>query len=335
MHSQECPRISDFARRRNGGSPDLSLRTVPLLGGLENCGVFKVEVTWTVSGRPCSDIFVAKRLVDGAIREVAVWKALMGTAAAETMPAMYGAQSLGHREAYLYLEYVEQSVAWPWKDTSTSVAVLKAVADVHSAFLDSGGSFDDWDYESELVQSASLTVELFAATVLAGVALGERPMLRALERMIGMLPSMRVALKSWGTTLLHGDVHAGNAIVRRRGGEVSAVLVDWGRARLGSPLEDVSSWLQSAGFWEPEVRRRHDTLLRSYLRARQLSDHLSPELRELYWIAAACNAMAGALRYHLSVILDSARSDDEQFRSRGALRDWLRIVRRADACWRV
>jgi aminoglycoside phosphotransferase (APT) family kinase protein len=335
MHSQECQRISDFARRRNGGSPDLRLRTVPLLGGLENCGVFKVEVTWTVSGRPCSDVFVAKRLVDRAIREVAVWKALMGTAAAETMPAMYGAQSVDEDEAYLYLEYVEQSVAWPWRDTSTSVAVLKAVADVHSAFLDSGGPFDVWDYESELAQSANLTVELFAATLLAGVALGERPMLRALERMIGMLPSMRVALKSWGTTLLHGDVHAGNAIVRRKGGEVSAVLVDWGRARLGSPLEDVSSWLQSAGFWEPEVRRRHDTLFRSYLRARQLSDRLTPELRELYWVAAASNAMAGALRYHLSVILDSARSDDEQFRSHGALRDWLRIIRRADACWRV
>jgi hypothetical protein len=335
MHSQECPGISEFARRRNGGSPDLRLRTAPLLGGLENCGVFKVEATWTVSGRPCSDVFVVKRLADAAIREVAVWRALMGTAAAQTMPAMYGAQLLGHREAYLYLEYVDQSLDWPWRDTSTSVAVLKAVADVHSAFLDTHGSFDDWDYESELVQSANLTVELFAATVLAGVPLGERPMLRALERMIGTLPSMRVALKSWGTTLLHGDLHAGNAIVRRSGGEVSAVLVDWGRARSGSPLEDVSSWLQSAGFWEPEVRRRHDTLFRSYLRARQLSDHLSPELRELYWIAAACNAMAGALRYHLSVILDSARSDDEQFRSRGALQDWLRIVRRADACWRV
>lgn len=110
------------------------------------------------------------------------------------MPAMYGAQLLGHCEAYLYLEYVDQSVAWQWKDTSTSVAVLKAVADVHSAFLDSGRSFDDWDYESELVQSAKLTVELFAATVLAGIPLGERPMLRALER---MLPAMRAALKSW------------------------------------------------------------------------------------------------------------------------------------------
>jgi hypothetical protein len=133
------------------------------------------------------------------------------------------------------------------------------------ARFDSGRSFDDWDYESELVQSANLTDELFAAKMLAGVALGERPMLRALERVIGMLPSMRVALKSWGTTLLHRDVHAGNAMVRRRGGKVSAVLVDWGRARLGSPLEDVSSWLQSAGFWEPEVRRGHDTLFRSYL----------------------------------------------------------------------
>jgi len=114
----------------------------------------------------------------------------------------------------------------------------------------------------------------------------------------------------------------------------SAVLLDWGRARFGSPLEDVSSWLQSVGYWEPEVRRRHDTLLRSYLRARDLSDHLSPELRELYWMAAACNAMSGALRYHLAVMLDSTRSGEERSGAFCALQDSLRIIRRADICWR-
>jgi hypothetical protein len=65
-----------------------------------------------------------------------------------------------------------------------------------------------------------------------------------------------------------------------------------------------------------------------------MPDHLSPELRELYWLAAACNAMAGALRYHLAVTLDSTRTDVERWEAFRALQHWLRIVRNADARWR-
>jgi hypothetical protein len=112
-------------------------------------------------------------------------------------------------------------------------------------------------------------------------------------------------------------------------------LLDWGRARLGSPLEDVSSWLQSLGYWEPEVRRAHDTLLRHYLAVRGLSTHLGHDLRERYWLAGACNGLAGALHYHL---LAAAAAADRQGRRRAqavaATKDWLRIIRRADACWR-
>ena len=52
-------------------------------------------------------------------------------------------------------------------------------------------------------------------------------------------------------------------MVRKSGGQHEPVLIDWARARAGSPFEDVSSWLQSLGFWEPAVKRKHDTLLAS------------------------------------------------------------------------
>ena len=136
--------------------------------------------------------------------------------------------------------------------------------------------------------------------------------------------------------VLHGDAHPGNVLIRRRGGAREAVLLDWGRARLGSPLEDVSSWLQSLGYWEPAVRRTHDTLLRHYLAVRGRSTHLDHHLRERYWLAGACNGLAGALRYHLLVAADAT---DGKGRRRAqavaAIKDWLRIIRRADACWRA
>ncbi|MGH9632102.1 MAG: phosphotransferase family protein [Bryobacteraceae bacterium] len=326
----------NFALQRHGNPADLNLQAAPLLGGLENVGVFKVALTWTgTSGQLCSDTFVVKRTVNSTTRELAIWKELAGTLAASKMPMLYGAEWLGPRELYIYEEFVRQDDPWPWRNNSASVAVLKALADVHNAFLHRDDSLPRWDYEAELLDSAQATVELFASAVYSGITLGDRPMLRALERVVTTLPVMRTVLKSWcPLTLLHGDIHAGNAAVRYDQGGFSGVLLDWGRARFGSPLEDVSSWLQSVGYWEPEVKRRHDTLFRSYLRFRHLPDHLSPELRELYWIAAACNAMAGALRYHLSLMLDSERSDDERSGAFRALQDWLRIVRRADICWR-
>ena len=123
-------------------------------------------------------------------------------------------------------------------------------------------------------------------------------------------------------------------MVHRNSEQSKVILLDWGRGRFGSPLEDVASWLQSLGYWEYEVARRHDTLFRYYLEVRNLPDRLTPELRSLYWFAASSNAMAGALRYHLAVMNDPQRTTHERSASAGAVIDWLRIIRRADACWR-
>jgi aminoglycoside phosphotransferase (APT) family kinase protein len=145
-----------------------------------------------------------------------------------------------------------------------------------------------------------------------------------------------LGLRPFGTTVLHGDVHSRNVVLRAKGGREQAVFIDWGRARLGSPLEDVSSWLESLGCWEGEVRRRHDTLLRHYLVACGLPSSLERTLRDAYWLASASNALAGALAYHLARATDATGcTARERSASSAAARVHLRVIRRADALWRA
>jgi aminoglycoside phosphotransferase (APT) family kinase protein len=136
--------------------------------------------------------------------------------------------------------------------------------------------------------------------------------------------------------LIHGDVHPGNVMVRRRGGKDVPVLLDWGRARIGSPLEDVTSWLQSLSYWEPLAMRRHDTLLAEYLVARRAPTGRDADLRRAYWLAAASNVLAGALRYHVHMsVSEEAGTAGRAAAALRAARDALRIIRRADAWWRA
>jgi aminoglycoside phosphotransferase (APT) family kinase protein len=142
-----------------------------------------------------------------------------------------------------------------------------------------------------------------------------------------------LALGPLGTSVIHGDLHSGNVILRRRGGRPEPVLLDWGRARIGSPLEDVSTWLQSLGDWEPETRRRHDTLFTRYLVARGIEGRLGGELRAGYWLAGASNALAGALSHHLSLLDDERIPRVRTTRAAHSAHQWMRVLRRADAFW--
>jgi aminoglycoside phosphotransferase (APT) family kinase protein len=180
-----------------------------------------------------------------------------------------------------------------------SAVVLTRLAAVHQTLAStSANAVLAWDYEADLHASAEATLEAFESVTSHESLAALRPARGALQRTIAALGTIRQTLllaEPFGRTVLHGDLHSGNVIVH--GG--NAVLLDWGRSRVGSALEDVSSWLQSLGYWEPEAKRRHDTLFRHYLAARGLSSVLRRSVREAYWLAAASNVLAGALRYHL------------------------------------
>jgi aminoglycoside phosphotransferase (APT) family kinase protein len=160
--------------------------------------------------------------------------------------------------------------------------------------------------------------------------------LPATRRIVSSLSLTRRQLSSEVSdrvTTVHGDVHSGNAMLRRKRARLVPVLIDWARTRVASPFEDVHSWLHSLGFWEPEARRRHDTLVSRYLSAMGQNATFHSDRRGAYWLAGASNALAGALLYHLLRLFDPGQPSHARGDAFRASKGWLRVLRRADAYW--
>jgi hypothetical protein len=240
-------------------------------------------------------------------------------------PRVLGVESLGEAQ-FLYLEEVRPSSRWPWRDSASTAAVCREIARLHDDSTLAASAFA-WDYEAYLAASAQDTL---ATALSARTAAGVRhwPRIGDLRRVVGALPRLRDRLLRADATVIHGDLHAGNVMIRAGSGEPRIALIDWARARIGSPLEDIASWLHSLGCWEPEARRRHDTLLRVYLESRRTPMAVTADLRARYWIASASNGLSGAIRYHLAVLSDPRATGRRRDGSRLALRAWARVIRR-------
>ena len=298
-------RLATFAGRRLDADPaDVRLSVQPLRGGLESTAVARVRA-WA-PGRPGHVDFVVKHLQGRWRREAELYRAMDVAGLATPAPRLLGVDADPSDGTYLYLEFVAPGRTWPWVEASMAARVLQDLARLHvSVPADLVRGLDPaWDYEADLLESAAATFETFQRAAAHDGLAWLRPARGSLRRTIDVLPTMRAALRSaapFGEAVLHGDVHSANVVLRENAEATRAVFLDWARARVGSPLEDVSSWLQSLGYWEPEARRRHDTLIRRYLVARGADDALSRPLRDAYWLASASNVLAGALRYHLAV----------------------------------
>lgn len=326
--------IEAFAKDHYETTPAGGITLQPLRGGLESAGISRAVVR-AGDGRPIGS-FVVKPLRGDALREYGVHCALRRSDCGSAAPRLLGFRQTAPHAGYEFLEWVEAAGRWPWKDQRSVALVLEQLARLHSCdpapFEKALGS---WDYGSELNDSARTTIDVFRSAYVAGIRVSRRPMLPTLGRVAHALPKIREQLAAFmGRGAVHGDAHPGNALIRKHGAPKTALLLDWGRARLGSPLEDVCSWVQSTAFWEPEARRRHDTLLVRYREYRGLAPKLSRDFRDACWLAAGCNAFAGALRYHLAVAADPAQNGGDRWNSYRAAADWLRIIRRADVCWR-
>jgi hypothetical protein len=299
----------------------------PLRGGLESA-------VWLATVRPdprhptLPDRFVVKELQPGHSREADVY-ALLATHLRRPLSAeVLGTDSAGGTR-YLYLEEVRSISSWPWSDILLAATVCRELARFHDS-TDLPVDVFAWDHDGELAKSAEATLATAgAANDSAGTRLWRRP--GDLRRVVSALPAIRAHLRSLPTTVIHGDVHPGNVILRVGPPQGQVALIDWGRARIGSPLEDVASWLHSLGCWEPRARCRHDTLLRAYLESRSAPRPLNAPLRRDYWFASVSNGLSGAIRYHLAVLSNTAATESMQYHSRRALRAWQRVVRRAAA----
>jgi hypothetical protein len=315
---------------------ELHLEPRPLRGGLQATSLTRLRIHHRdASGKPRVHTVVVKHLVGPAAREAGVYQRLLSAIPAAA-PQLLAADVSGPGEAVLYLEALRPTARWPWKDVANARAVLERIAILHQAALPDEilGHLSLWDYERELLVSAERTLELLQR--LRRGAPVFRSGIRWARRLVSALPAVRRQLlefRPFGTAPLHGDLHSGNVILRRHQGRDEPILLDWARARIGSPLEDVSSWLQSLGAWEPEARRRHDSLFGWYLAARGMERRLGQDLRAAYWLAGASNALAGALSYHLTTMAQQGATPGRVALAEYAVRDWLRVLRRADACW--
>lgn len=322
--------IKAFASRVTGHR-DMKVDIIPLSGGLESALVARVEVRDRQNPK-ARVVFVAKKLEGHLVREAGIYRSWLTGDKAEFAPRFLGDQSLEDGSVMLFLEALTMRPRWPWKDCAEIKRVIERMAQLHAlASAPIPEVIAAWEFESMLEESAQRTLaflEEIPGHVLTYDLLRTR---RAARNLVLQMPRLRSELLDTrvGVTVLHGDVHSGNVEMVGGPGRERLVFFDWARARVGSPLEDVSSWLKSLGLWEPEAMRRHDTLLQAYLAQRQLDSVLNSELREAYWIAAACNGLAGALLYHLEAAFGSRR------RVRTAhLRlasGWARVVRRAAA----
>ena len=329
-----------LAHRHDSTPRDLLLERQPLRGGLEAASITRVAARYRDQrGHRQVVTLVVKRLSGAAAREALVYQHVLAPHPERLAPGFLGADQQGPDRSVLFLEALRPVRRWPWRDTRVAQTVLTQAARLHQTRLSPGARavLAAWDYEAQLYKTARVTLQRLERIgrdpdyrrISAGV--------RRVRRLVADLPALRRQLAGFTPfepTVIHGDLHPGNAIVRRRRGRDEAVLLDWGRARVGSPLEDVSSWLQSLGCWEPEARRRHDSLLVGYLSARGLQLKLGSELRVAYWLAGASNALSGALAYHLSVLLDARVTGRRRAIAAYSAREWIRVLRRADALWR-
>ena len=323
-------RVSAFVSRTWGGAAAASRVVLePMPGGLEST-LLRVRLSPPPADTRVPRQLVLKQLTAGATREAAVYDALWRHVERPPAVRVLG-RDVSSDGMHLYLEEAQPWLPWPWSDVRRAAAVCRVLARFHEGIALPRDAFR-WDYEASLAHSARETVALAHD---ARDERGERrwPRLGDLRGVAAALPGLRDRLLSGGRTVIHGDVHPGNVILRGPA-DTDVVLIDWARARVGSPLEDVASWLHALGCWEPEARRRHDTLMRAYLDARRAPSPFAADVRRLYWFASASNGLAGAIRYHLAVLGDRRRLPDERARARLALRAWARVIARTAALLR-
>jgi aminoglycoside phosphotransferase (APT) family kinase protein len=339
--STQFNRIYNILEQLHGQAPrGLRLQVKALRGGLEALAVLRVQADFQDSrGRRQTSFMAVKRLDGSRVREASVYQKLVVRHAQAIAPCLLAVDEQGTGHSTLYLEWVRPVTNWPWRELSTAEQFIGRLARLHmsTAADDVAAALPQWNYDSELRRSGETTLDLLARCRRHPEFAPLARLLPPARHLTEALPELRQQLLAYtplGRVAIHGDVHPGNVLVRRRAGNKEPILIDWGRARSGSPLEDLSSWLQSLSYWEPRARLRHDTLLGSYLSARGMERRLTSDLRAAYWLAGASNALSGALQYHLSLLVGQtpARPSRIPAAARSA-RDWLRIVRRAAACW--
>jgi aminoglycoside phosphotransferase (APT) family kinase protein len=315
-----------IARRWSVPESALGLEIEPLSGGLESA-VVRARITGEhATGLPCD--IVVKQLQGDFAREADVYEVLWRHLEHPPAVQCFG-REVSAGATYLYLEHATALSPWPWADTRLAARVCRQLAQLHDR-RDLPAERFSWNYEDRLIQCAERTLA-FATVARDGAGKRVWRRLGDLRRAVKALPRIRRRLLADGATIIHGDMHPGNVILRRADDRVEVVLIDWARARVGSPLEDIASWLHSLGCWEPQARRRHDMLMRAYLESRRIPRRFDSTMRVAYWLASVSNGLAGAIHHHLAVLANAEANEPARVIAGVAVLAWERVVRRAAA----
>ncbi|HEV7292353.1 MAG TPA: aminoglycoside phosphotransferase family protein [Devosia sp.] len=312
-------------------SEGANLQRQTMAGGTEAAETVLFTARYDSNGRKVLR-FVVKQLSGRPRREAEIYARLVQQHAPKLGPRLLGIHRRGET-LLLVIEAVRGKNAWPWRDNASTAGLLCEVGRFHAKLDGADIRMPEWDYEAELVQAGQSAVE---ALDRCRYVKELRPLsrdLRPLNRIVEALPRLRgqlLAEKPFHRRPIHGDVHPGNALIRGTS-PARPVLLDWGRAREGSPLEDASSMLQSLRLWEPEALSAHDSLIKHYLSGLGMERRLTESVRSAYWVAGASNALAGALTMHLWEALDENRDEQQRASAAWLAQNWLRVIRRSHA----
>jgi hypothetical protein len=181
-----------------------------------------------MAGPPRRTSFVVKHLAGHGRIEAAIYAHLAGLTPIGT-PRLLGVEH-ADSSIYLFLEYVRPAQSWPWRDAAHTALVLKLLAHLHSETVQAPPQeMVGWEYEVALRRSALETLDTVERAGVESDMMWLRPARRIVCKAVTNLTAMRAALlqaPTFGTTLLHGDVHTGNVCLRARCDGPEAVLLD-------------------------------------------------------------------------------------------------------------
>lgn len=183
----------------------------------------------------------------------------------------------------LYLEYVQPVEEWPWQDISFHKLVLGQLARLHAHFWNQNDRLASVHWLSE--NSSAYYSRLFKTKTYQTISnlykgqehgvLGDltSDLIASVENISRALQRILHFLHHQKRTLLHGDLHGENVLVGkdRHVNDGQVLIIDWDRARLGHPLEDLSRWIENFQWTAPEITPSRETLLHIYSEALEVA----------------------------------------------------------------
>jgi len=257
------------------------VRTVPLLGGYASKSVDRLDLTLaTDRGQSVMVSFVRKGCTAREIRALNLLAELPGAAARpEVIVAWSSTARPDDNEANGFASPFYPGGDLKFGDPMPE-AVLATLARLHAHCSDPGAFDWTWTFDAAVVRRmrANALAALRASAPFRSRTPDHAHWLARLARAGGSsaLEDAQGALKR---TLVHGDIHAGNIILKEDG---SPVIIDWGNVCLATPMLDLANVvpLESAEW-------------RFYLAAYRAAggDIGETELRRGYWWARAVTGL--------------------------------------------